>query len=437
VSPKTHPAAGSGKSHRPRNFWLSVCMAAAVLLPAQFAPAAAGDLQLQELVDEALQNSPEILAAQARAVAAKHRVPQASSLPDPMLMTGYQNDGFTGYTYGNSSDSQWMFSASQTVPFPGKLSLKGEMAAREAEGLSASTHTVRFRVVARVKDLYYDLALAYKAIDILRDKSALFSRTEDAALARYASGMGQQQEVLMAQTEKYMLLEKEVMQKQKIQSLEAMLNTTVGRDVSAPLGRPVEPSTSAYTRSLEDLVQMAYAHSPEIKAKEQMVKAAEAKIAMARKEYYPDVTLGGTYFNRGTDQYPDMWSLTATFNVPIYFQTKQDEAVREGLAGLSEAKHELAATRLMVASAMRDNYTMIKTAEHLMELYKTALIPKNYQDYELALAGYASGKVEAITVISTLKSFLDSELLYWVQFTEREKAIARHEAIVGAAGNGS
>ena len=138
MNSKTNPASGSGKSHLPRNFWLIVCMATAALLPAQFAPAAAGDLQLQELVDEALQNSPEILAAQSRALAAKHRVPQASSLPDPMLMTGYQNDGFTGYTYGNSSDSQWMFSASQTVPFPGKLSLKGEMAAREAEGLSAS-----------------------------------------------------------------------------------------------------------------------------------------------------------------------------------------------------------------------------------------------------------------------------------------------------------
>ena len=56
-------------------------------------PAAASDLNLQELIDEALQNSPEILAAKARSAAAGHRVPQASSLPDPMLMTGYQNEG--------------------------------------------------------------------------------------------------------------------------------------------------------------------------------------------------------------------------------------------------------------------------------------------------------------------------------------------------------
>jgi outer membrane protein TolC len=409
---------------------MTLVMAVAIMLAA---PAAASDLNLQELIDEALYNSPEILAAKARSAAAGHRVPQASSLPDPMLMTGYQNEGFTGYTYGDSSDAQWMFSASQMFPFPGKLGRKGDMAAAEAAGVAATAETTRLKVVERVKDLYYDLFLAYKTLDLLHERAALLSRTEEAALARYSSGMGQQQDVLMAQTEKYMVLEREGMQAQRIQSLESMLNSTVGRDVTSPLGRPPEPGLSPFTRSLEELIQAAYAHSPEIKAREQMVKAAEAKIAMARKEYFPDVTIGGTYYSRDSKEFPDMWSVTATFNVPIYFKTKQDEAVREGLAGLSEAKHELAATRLMVAAAMRDNYTMIQTADHLMGLYRQALIPKNYQDYELALSGYVSGKVEALTVIATLKSFLDSELLYWVQFTGREKAIARHETLMGPA----
>ena len=396
-------------------------------------PAAADDLNLQELIDDALQNSPEILATRARSAAAGHRVPQARSLPDPMLMTGYQNEGLTNYSYGDAQGAQWMFSASQMFPFPGKLGLKGDMAAAEAAGVAANAETIRLKVIGRVKDLYYGLFLAYKTLDILNERAALFTRTEEAALARYASGMGQQQDALMAQTEKYMILEREGMQRQRIQSFESMLNSTVGRDVTAPLGRPPEPRQTPFERSLDELIQAAYAHSPEIKAKEQMVKAAEAKLAMARKEYYPDVTLNGTYYSRDSKEWPDMWSATATFNVPIYFKTKQDEAVREGLAGLSEAKHELAATRLMVASAMRDSYTMIQTADHLMGLYRQALIPKNYQDYELALSGYASGKIEALTVIATLKSFLDSELLYWVQFAEREKAIARHETLMGPA----
>jgi outer membrane protein, heavy metal efflux system len=417
-------------SARPRGGLMALVVVVAALLAP---PAAAADLNLQELIDEALQNSPEILAATARSAAARHRVPQASSLPDPMLMTGYQNEGLTGYTYGDSSDAQWMFSASQMFPFPGKLGLKGDMAAADAAGVAATAETTRLKVVERVKNLYYDLFLAYKTIDLLHERAALFARTEEAALARYSAGMGPQQDVLMAQTEKYMILEREGMQKQRIQAIESMLNSTVGRDVTSPLEQPPEPGYSPFTRSLEDLIQAAYAHSPEIKAKEQMVKAAEAKTAMARKEYYPDVTLGGTYFSRDSKEFPDMWSVTATFNVPIYFKTKQDEAVREGLAGVSEAKHELAATRLMVASAMRDTYSMIQTADHLMGLYRQALIPKSYQDYELALSGYVSGKVEALTVIATLKSLLDSEQLYWTQFTEREKAVARHETLMGPA----
>ena len=74
---------------------------------------------------------------------------------------------------------------------------------------------------------------------------------------------------------------------------------------------------------------------------------------------------------------------------------------------------------------------MMETAGRLMELYKSGLIPKTLQDFELALAGYVTGKVDAITVITRLKSLLDYEILYWEQFAVREKAIARIEALTG------
>jgi hypothetical protein len=57
------------------------------------------------------------------------------------------------------------------------------------------------------------------------------------------------------------------------------------------------------------------------------------------------------------------------------------------------------------------------------------LIPKNTQDIELSLTGYATGRTEAIVVISRLKTLLDYENLYWNQFVEREKAVASLQAI--------
>jgi outer membrane protein TolC len=118
-------------------------------------------------------------------------------------------------------------------------------------------------------------------------------------------------------------------------------------------------------------------------------------------------------------------------NIPLYYKTRQRQAVLESEASLSGARYELEGTKLMIASSIRDNYSMMKSAESLMGLYKNGLVPKTNQDFELAIAGYSTGKVEAITVITRLKSLLDYELLYWGQFVEREKAIAKLEAITG------
>ena len=347
-----------------------------------------------------------------------------------MFMFGYQNEGFNRITLGDEPDAYGMFSLSQMFLFPGKRGLKGEMATKDMESLKAMHTATQLKIVATVKQLYYDLFLAYKNIDILRETTGLFSRIEDAATARYSSGMGSQQEVVMAQTEKYMLLEKEAMQKQKIEAITGMLNSTIGREVNAPLGRPADLPQTPYGLSLEELIQKAKRSSPEIRSREKMVEAAEAKVKMAQKEYYPDFTIGANYYPR-TKGFQDMASLTATINIPIFYKTKQDQAVLEANANLLGAKRELASTEYMLSSAVRENYSMAQTGEKLMTLYKDGVTPKIRQDFQLALSGYATGKTEAITTISRLKALLDIELLYWGQLVEREKAIARLDALTG------
>jgi outer membrane protein, heavy metal efflux system len=388
------------------------------------------ELDLGWLIDEALKNNREILMVTDRAAAAEHKIMPAQSLPDPMLTFGYQNTSLSTYNYNKDDFSYWIVSASQMFPYPGKLGLKGDMARADAEGQKALMEALRLRIVARVKELYYDLFLAYKTIDILQEKVDIFSRVEGAALARYSTGTGPQQEVLMAQTEKYMILERQEMSRQKIQALEAMLNLTAGREPTAPLGRPKQPESTKNEFVLDDLTRKAYEFSPEMRVKEKMIAAAEAKLGMAKKEYYPDVTINAGVNQAGPD-FQNMYMLTASVNLPVYFKTKQQPAEKEATASLSEAKRDLEATKLMLASTLRDNYSMLKTADKLIDLYTNALLPKSAQDYQLALSGYGTGKIEALTVISRLKSFLDVELLYWNQFVEREKALARITAITG------
>ena len=170
----------------------------------------AEDLDLRRLIDEALRNSPDLHASGYRTSAAEYRIPQAKTLPDPMITFGYQNEGFTKFTYGNpnNANTQGIVSVAQSFPFPGKLALRGEAAAKESESMGADYEALRLKIIARVKEVYFDLYNTYKSIDLINERTDLFTQVENAALARYSTGKGSQQEVLMAQTEKYMLLEK-------------------------------------------------------------------------------------------------------------------------------------------------------------------------------------------------------------------------------------
>ncbi|HNY49181.1 MAG TPA: TolC family protein [Smithella sp.] len=395
-----------------------------------------GDPTLEGLIAEALQNSPEIKASEAGIEAARLRITQAGSLPDPMIMAGYQNEGFDSYTYGEMEGSQWMFSASQQFLFPGKRSLKEEMTRRDAESLEAMHEQLKLKTAARVRELYYDLFLAHKNIDLLKEKRDLIARMESMVLARYAAGTAMQQDVIMTQTEKYMLLEKVEMGRQKIQSLEAMLKAVIGRHQGDQVPKPTEPVYQSFSPDINEVIKLAMQNSPELKSRHKMLEAANAKVAMARKEYYPDFALSGGYYNRSGD-FPDMWAATVTFNIPLYFQSKQKPAEMEAKAGVNQADRELAATQLMIEAALRDNYTMLRSAERLMELYKEGILPKTRQDIEQTLTGYSTGRGETVTILSRLKTLLDYELLYWGQLVEREKAIARLQAIAtGLNGKG-
>ncbi|MCE5263670.1 MAG: TolC family protein [Deltaproteobacteria bacterium] len=404
----------------------------AALLGAVHPVAAAETQALEPLIAEALANNREIRVAEARIAAADFRITQAWGLPDPMVSVGYQNEGLTRYNYGDSPDAQWMYSVSQTFPFFGKRGLKEAMAKADAEGAREAHEALRLRVAARVKELYYDLALIYRSLDLIAERNALFAQIEEAALSRYASGTASQADAVMAQTEKYMLRERETMLKQKIQSLEAMLSLTIGREKPAAFGRPKPVPLDTYLPDEAELIQKAYGRSPEIKNRERMVAAAEARVEMLKREYYPDFTLMGSLQQR-PGEFSNMWSVTTTVNVPIFYKTKQEPAVREAQAAVEGAKHELEAVRIMTASGVRDNLSMFRAAENLMALYRNALIPKASQDFDLALSGYGTGKSDVLTVITRLKSYLDYDLLYQGQLTERAKAVARIEALTEPA----
>ena len=393
-------------------------------------PLQARDAKLEGLITDALKNNPQLIAAQQKADAAFKKVSVKKSLPDPTLMFGYQNAGFDKITYGEMNDSQWMFTASQMFLYPGKRRLAGETADYEAKVLKSSADFLKKKTTLAVTEQYYDIMYAFREQQILTLKNEINGKLEKAALSMYASGMASQEDVIMAQSEKYMILEREEMARQKVESLNAMLSSETGSQVNLSFDMNAEYSATPFPISLDELIKKASETSPDIMMQKNMIEAQTRMLQMAEKEALPDVTLNASYYNKGGG-FDDMWSLTASLPIPIFYANKQKSQIEGAGLSMAAAKKEMEGARLMAESLIRDNYSMIKAADKLMEIYKKALIPKGRQDIDSVLARYSSGKSNSMQTISRLKQPLEFELSYYQQFTNREKAIARINSVTG------
>ena len=119
----------------------------------------AGAQPLASLVDEALRNNREILAAQKKYEAARQRPSQAGSLPDPTVSLGYTSNGgpWPIAGIGTAATSNAGISISQEMPFPGKRKLREEIAGKEAAAEFQNYLAVRLSVVERLKQAYHEL----------------------------------------------------------------------------------------------------------------------------------------------------------------------------------------------------------------------------------------------------------------------------------------
>jgi outer membrane protein TolC len=385
------------------------------------------DPELDALLREALHNNPEILAAQKRYEAACQRPSQASSLPDPVFSPGYASNGrpWPGAGLGVAPTSQIGFMVSQEFPFPGKRKLAGGIALKEAEAEWQQYQQAQLSVVSRLKQAYYRRAYAFAATGVIDRNLDLLRRFLRITEARYAVGKAAQQDVLKAQTQISILETKKLQLEREKEARQAEINSLVNRPPGSPLPRPAELVPRSIAATLEQLYAAAEENSPLLRREEKQIQRAELALNMARKEYYPDFTLNGGYYNMGG--MPDMYMFRADFKIPLYFFRKQRAGVTEQAQTLAESRRTYEATHQSIHFRIQDDYLMARTAEQLVRLYGQAVIPQAALTLESSLASYETGAVDFLTVLMNYITVVEYEMNYYEELQNLYVALARLE----------
>jgi outer membrane protein TolC len=385
------------------------------------------DSRLNELLAEALRANPEIIAAQKRYEASKQRPAQASSLPDPMFSPGYNASGrpWPGAGLGSEPVANVGFMVSQEVPFPGKRKLAGDMAVKESEAEWQQYLQVQLSVVSRIKQAYYRRAYAFAVSSVLDRNLEILRKLLRITEVRYSVGKAAQQDVFKAQTQISILETKRIQMEREKRAREAEINSLVNRMPGSPLPKPDELRPVPIPATLEELYASARENSPMLRKDEKMIQRAEVSVNMARKEYYPDVTINGGYYNMG--RMPDMYMLRADFKIPLYFFRRQRAAVTEQAQTLVQSRRTYEATNQSLHYRIQDDYLMTETSDKLVKLYGQTVIPQASLALEASLASYESGSVDFLTVLMNYSTVVEYEVNYHEELQNFYLALARLE----------
>jgi len=388
-------------------------------------------IKLDSLVEEATNNNPLIKASKAKWEASIMRPSQEGSLPNPIIGGRIKNVSFSDITLGEDPRSDIQAFVAQEIPFPGKLSSKEKIAQKESESQRWLSDAISRKIIADLKETYFEWFFINKSIEITNRNKELLQKFTKIAEVKYEVGMGIQQDVLKAQVEVSGFIERlELLAKRK-EIVETKIKRILNRPLDSPLGEPEEITKSELTTTLAEITDATSEHAPLLKSSSEIVDSREESLKLAKKQYLPDFILGATYFNRdwGNGDLDDIWQVSLGLRVPLYYWRKEKFGVREASLDVSQARENYESTKNNLLFQVKDNYITATTAEKLVELYQTGIIPQSTLSLESAISGYQVGNIDFLTLLNNLITLFNFELEYYKQLTEYLKALARIEEI--------
>ena len=390
-------------------------------------------LNVDQLIDEVLQNNPEILAAKKKLEVFKEKVPQAFALEDPMLGFGIISLP-TNFSFRDEDMTMKEISISQKFPFPGKRLLMREMAEKEAEAVFNGIQGKIHQIIKDVKTAYYNLSHIYRTTEVTQRNKNILENFVKIAETRYAVGEGIQQDVLKAHVEVSRMLDELIMLEQKRKALEAKLKALLNRPLETQVGMPEEVIFRKFPFTIEGLQKMALEMNPTLKGMEKMIESKEKAYALAKREYYPDFNFRFAYGQR--DNGPemrrrDMLTGMMEINIPIFYQSKQNRKVAEAKADIQVIEAQYKAMKNEILFMIADMGSMIQRGERQLELYKTGIIPQASLQINSAMSAYRVGKADFMTLLDSQMMLYKYELEYHQALTEYEKNVAGLGAAIG------
>jgi outer membrane protein TolC len=158
---------------------------------------------------------------------------------------------------------------------------------------------------------------------------------------------------------------------------------------------------------VESLRASALAQRPDLKALEDRLNADQASLALAFREYYPDVEVSAAYDTiMGNGPTRDLApQVGVRLNIPLRWERRRAE-VAEARAKIARRRAELVGRINQVHFQVQEAYEPVRESEKVLALYQKTILPAAEENVRAAQDAYQTGKIPFLSLIEAERNLV-------------------------------
>jgi cobalt-zinc-cadmium efflux system outer membrane protein len=413
---------------------LSCFLSTSAVLPLAFAQGVSEDKLAQPLdrrtvLDLALSRNPAARVPAERAAAANAMAKAVGSLPPPEVMGQIWQ---VPLAHPAALDRQMiMVGVTQSFPAPGSLAARERATTAEANVDKAMAGDQRRAILRAAGHAFADYEESTARHRVHRAHLQITQHLFDVAQARHAAG-GSLTDVVRAEVEMSRVEADFVTDATLVESARAHLNALLARPPGASLGVPIDTEPSMPAADVTALLSAARGSRPEFKAAEAEKEARQyAAEAAEREATWPAFAVGALYFPPTSAVPEHGYGATLSMSLPWLWGAAAAKATAER-ESLRAATSNVEATKIPVDAEVVTAESKARSAGYRVKVLRDRTLPASLRGFEVARAGFESGRTDLMTVLDSRRAVVDVEQEIVMARADLSHALTDLEAAVGA-----
>jgi outer membrane protein, heavy metal efflux system len=362
-------------------------------------------LTLDQAVDIAMNQNPEILLAEKRTMETRGQRLQMGALPDPEVVFSDEGLGFRKKSSAGL-EKEVSLGIQQNLEFPGKRSLRNRIGRFGEAQAAVELERTRLLVSSAVKRIYYRVVLSQRIVETLEKNSALLDQLIENLLAKYQAGSALYVDVLRARAEKARLQNQMIEEKREGSLTRTELNLLLGRKGDHPIELMTGMAYSNVDEDLRKLNEKTIVLRTSMKITTIKRLQAETGLKLAKMNPLPNFSLGLFSPSLRTQA----WGFSIGISAPLYGWKKQKGEVIEAQAVHDMALIRAQQTERRVLSHIESSVTRVRAAAEQVQIYEHQLLQEMEDELNISFTHYQYGRIEFFNLLDLYRTYTATRL---------------------------